>query len=206
MNTQSPAAPPPSSGRRPRLPWAGADKGPQTFNGTPLALLMRLQMQQGSPSRRGADQRQPQHRRLPESFLARRCGWTRCRFRGSAGRVQPGWHCATPWLLTVPRDTPLFLLDLAARRICDAAVRESADIAMAAAREEDGQLRTQPVFCLLHRGCWKACCFHRGGRAKDRPLDRAAQDRDRAVRCKPATTRGPLQHNTLADLHSLETR
>jgi molybdopterin-guanine dinucleotide biosynthesis protein A len=57
-------------------------------------------------------------------------------------------HCETPYLMTVPCDTPLFPLDLAAR-LAEALAREDADIAMAAAREEDGQIRTQPVFCLL---------------------------------------------------------
>jgi molybdopterin-guanine dinucleotide biosynthesis protein A len=56
-------------------------------------------------------------------------------------------HCATDYLATVPCDSPLFPEDLVARL---AARLEEADaeIAMAATRE-DGELRTQPVFCLM---------------------------------------------------------
>ena len=115
-------------------------------------------------------------------------------------------QCATPWLLTVPCDTPLFPLDLAAR-LAKAAVRESADIAMAAAREEDGQLRTQPVFCLLRTELLESLVAFTaaGGRKIDRwtaqhktvivPFDGPGDD-----------PRAFFNANTLADLHSLETR
>ena len=43
-------------------------------------------------------------------------------------------HCPTPWLLTVPCDTPLFPHDLAAR-LAAVAAREGSDIAIAAAPE-----------------------------------------------------------------------
>ena len=64
-----------------------------------------------------------------------------------AGWVAGMEHCATPYMLTVPCDTPGFPLDLA-ERLAQALVREGADIAMAAT-QEDGQLQVQPVFCLL---------------------------------------------------------
>ena len=57
--------------------------------------------------------------------------------------------CETPWLVTVPCDTPLFPADLVAR-LAAAAIAEHAEIAMASGLEE-GQQRTQPVFCLLRR-------------------------------------------------------
>ena len=61
-------------------------------------------------------------------------------------------HCETPYLLTVPCDTPLLPLDLA-NRLAQALAANRAEIAMAAAPEPcpDGRspLRTQPVFCLL---------------------------------------------------------
>ncbi len=61
-------------------------------------------------------------------------------------------HCETPYLLTVPCDTPLFPMDLA-QRLARALESDHADIAMAAAPEvgKNGlvQLRQQPVFCLL---------------------------------------------------------
>jgi len=57
-------------------------------------------------------------------------------------------HGATPWLQTVPCDSPCFPADLVARlaAACDAT---GARVAMAATHE-DGQLQLQPVFCLLH--------------------------------------------------------
>ena len=57
-------------------------------------------------------------------------------------------HCPHPYLLTVPCDTPMFPLNLA-ERLMQALQNQGADIAMAAAPEEDGVLRRQPVFCVL---------------------------------------------------------
>ena len=57
-------------------------------------------------------------------------------------------HCPHPYLLTVPCDTPMFPLNLA-ERLIQALLNQGADIAMAAAPEEDGVLRRQPVFCVL---------------------------------------------------------
>jgi molybdopterin-guanine dinucleotide biosynthesis protein A len=61
-------------------------------------------------------------------------------------------RCETPFLVTVPCDTPLLPLDLVPR-LAAALEAEDADIAMAAAPEvgPDGQVqvRSQPVFCLL---------------------------------------------------------
>ena len=51
-------------------------------------------------------------------------------------------------LLTVPCDSPLFPLDLV-QKLQEALEQENADIAVAAAKEEDGKVRPQPVFCLM---------------------------------------------------------
>ena len=59
-------------------------------------------------------------------------------------------HCKTPYLLTVPCDTPLFPHDLAAR-LADALKPQSTDFAVASALEADGKTRAQPVFCLMGR-------------------------------------------------------
>lgn len=56
-------------------------------------------------------------------------------------------HCETPWLVTVPCDTPNFPTDLVAR-LAQALVQEEAEIAMAATLE-DGRVQVQPVFCLM---------------------------------------------------------
>jgi molybdopterin-guanine dinucleotide biosynthesis protein A len=57
-------------------------------------------------------------------------------------------HCATPYLVTVPCDSPQFPEDLVAR-LADRLDIEGAEIAIAATRE-DGELRLQPVFCLMN--------------------------------------------------------
>ena len=57
-------------------------------------------------------------------------------------------HCATPYLVTVPCDSPQFPEDLVAR-LAERLDMEGAEIAIAATRE-DGKLRLQPVFCLMN--------------------------------------------------------
>lgn len=57
-------------------------------------------------------------------------------------------HCTTPWLLTVPCDSPRFPTDLA-QRLAEALRDDAGDIAMPLAPDSDGQLRPQPVFCLM---------------------------------------------------------
>ena len=56
-------------------------------------------------------------------------------------------HCATPYLATVPCDSPHFPEDLVAR-LAERLDADGAEIAIAATRE-DGELRLQPVFCLM---------------------------------------------------------
>ncbi len=72
-----------------------------------------------------------------------------------AGFLAGLMHCSTPWLLTLPCDSPLFPADLAIR-LAAAATEAGAPLAMAAAPDPDAleggtaPLRTQPVFCLMH--------------------------------------------------------
>jgi molybdopterin-guanine dinucleotide biosynthesis protein A len=56
-------------------------------------------------------------------------------------------HCETPWLATVPCDTPRFPGDLVAQL---AAGLGSAPLAIATTLE-DGRVQRQPVFCLMRR-------------------------------------------------------
>jgi molybdenum cofactor guanylyltransferase len=56
-------------------------------------------------------------------------------------------RCETPYLVTVPCDSPLFPDDLVAR-LAQALEAQAADIAMAATIE-DGKQQVQPVFCLM---------------------------------------------------------
>src|SRR3712207_9540535 len=68
--------------------------------------------------------------------------------------------------VTVPCDTPLFPGDLV-ERLAQAAQREDAEIAMASALEADGQLRTQPVFCLLRRDLMESLVRFTQGRSEE---------------------------------------
>lgn len=138
-----------AGGRGARM--GGVDKGLQAFNGVPLALhaLRRLQPQVGAcliNANRNRDRYQefgvPVHAdTLPD-------------YAGPlAGFAAALAHCSTPYLVTVPCDSPLFPTDLVAR-LADALVHAQADIAMASAPETDDggaapAWRTQPVFCLL---------------------------------------------------------
>lgn len=71
-----------------------------------------------------------------------------------AGLLTGLTHCPTPWLLSVPCDSPLFPLDLAPR-MAASADQQQALIVLAEGPEtgRDGrrQMRSQPVFALLHR-------------------------------------------------------
>jgi molybdopterin-guanine dinucleotide biosynthesis protein A len=74
-------------------------------------------------------------------------------------------RCETPYLVTVPCDSPLFPLDLVAR-LAQALQAHDAEIAMAATRE-DGTLRVQPVFCLMKAGVMESLVrFTQGGQRK----------------------------------------
>ena len=195
-----------AGGRGTRM--GGVDKGLQTFNGTPLALhtLLRLQMQQGGLI---GEVMINANRNLAayEAFGAPVWPDSLPDYAGPLAGFMTGLErCETPFLMTVPCDTPLFPPDLAVR-LADALGRENADIAMAAAREEDGQIRTQPVFCLLRADLLESLVAftHEGGRKIDRwtalnktvtvPFDQPNDD-----------PRAFFNANTLAELHSLETR
>ena len=136
-----------AGGRGARM--GGIDKGLQNFRGLPLALqtLMRLQLQSEAPQEVLINA----NRNLAayESLGAAVWPDTLEGFAGPlAGFLTGLERCETPLLLTVPCDTPLFPLDLI-ERLHSALTAQDAELAMAAAREEDGQVRAQPVFCLL---------------------------------------------------------
>jgi molybdopterin-guanine dinucleotide biosynthesis protein A len=115
-------------------------------------------------------------------------------------------QAGTQWVVTVPCDTPLFPSDLVSR-LAAAAQAQDAEIAMAGAPEQDGQLRTQPVFCLLRRDLLESLVrfTHGGGRKIDAwtalhrtvtvPFDQPGDD-----------PRAFFNANTLAELWDLERR
>lgn len=129
----------------------GIDKGLEPFHGIPLALhaLRRLQPQVGSMLVNAN-----RHLDIYQTFGAPVCPDALADFSGPlAGFLAGMEHCHTPWLLTVPCDTPLFPPDLA-QRLAEAASIHGADMAMATAPDRSNSLpsaaRLQPVFCLLN--------------------------------------------------------
>jgi len=197
-----------AGGRGSRM--GGVDKGLQNFMGLPLALhiLNRLQMSGGV-----GEIMINANRNLAayESFGVPIWPDSLADYAGPlAGFLTGLERCETPYLLTVPCDTPLLPLDLA-QRLAAALEAEHADIAMAAAPEagKDGrmQVRTQPVFCLLRTGLLESLVrfTHDGGRKIDAwtalhktvvvPFD-APGDNPQAF----------FNANTLAELQQLESR
>lgn len=156
-----------AGGRGSRM--GGIDKGLQNFRGLPLALqtLMRLQMQSQPPEEIliNANRNLSAYESLgvpvwPDTIDG---------FAGPlAGFLTGLERCETPLLLTVPCDSPLFPLDLI-ERLWSAMKEQDADLAMAAAPESDGQVRAQPVFCLLKVSLLESLVSftHAGGRKID---------------------------------------
>jgi len=132
-----------AGGRGSRM--GGVDKGLQSHQGMPLALhaLLRLQPQVGAAMVNA-------NRNLAayESMGVPVWPDPLADYPGPLAGLLAGLeHCDTPYLVTVPCDTPNFPEDLVAR-LAAALEAGGADIAMAASLE-DGQMRSQPVFCLL---------------------------------------------------------
>ena len=194
-----------AGGRGTRM--GGVDKGLQLFEGNPLALhaLRRLQPQVAGVAVNA-------NRNLPayEAFDAPVWPDGLADYPGPlAGFLSGLSHCPTPWLLTIPCDTPRFPTDLAERMIEALVDSDDAQIAIASAPEADRQgvvaLRAQPVFCLLPTALLGSLSFFtgQGGRKIDAwtaqhrcvgvPFDRPGDD--------------PIAFanaNTLAELAALE--
>ena len=195
-----------AGGRGSRM--GGVDKGLQSFNGIPLALhaVQRLGLQVGHVLVNA-------NRNLAayESFGVPVWPDGLADYAGPlAGFLTGLERCETPYLLTVPCDSPLFPLDLASR-LAAALADQQADIAMVSAPEAAGPagaaaaLFPQPVFCLLRATLLDSLVrFTRdGGRKIDRwtgqhhtvlvPFDRPGD-----------AANAFFNANTLAELHTLE--
>lgn len=134
-----------AGGRGTRM--GGVDKGLQLHRGQPLArhALERLRTQTGALLV-NANRHLDTYRGWGVSVVPDATG----DFAGPLAGMLAGLEAAqTPWLVTVPCDTPGFPADLVAR-LAAAAQAEGADVAIAVTREADGRLQPQPVFCLLH--------------------------------------------------------
>jgi molybdenum cofactor guanylyltransferase len=139
-----------AGGRGSRM--GGVDKGLQLYNDTPLAkhAIQQLQPQVGSLLI-NANRHLDIYETWGAQFSADVVADELADFAGPlAGFLVGLQHCKTPFLVTVPCDTPRFPADLVAR-LADAMVQNNAEIAMASSPDEEGILRHQPVFCLIRR-------------------------------------------------------
>jgi len=153
-----------AGGRGSRM--GGVDKGLQPYQGRPLVqhALQRLAPQVGTLMI-NANRNLDSYAALGVPVWPDTLGGYPGPLAGLAAGLA---HCRTPYLVSVPCDSPHFPTDLVAR-LAAALAQDEAQIAMAAA-VEDGALRTQPVFCLLQASLLPSLLafLHSGQRKVDR--------------------------------------
>lgn len=186
-----------AGGRGSRM--GGVDKGLQNHLGLPMALhaLMRLQAQVGHAminANRNLAAYESMGVPVWPDALPDHPG-------PLAGFLSALEHCETPYLVTVPCDTPNFPLDLV-QRLADALSEADADIAIAETLEQ-GVPQPQPVFCLMKASLMESLVqFIHGGQRK---IDRwTGQQRSVAVRFDDADAF--FNANTLDELQRLQSR
>jgi molybdopterin-guanine dinucleotide biosynthesis protein A len=153
-----------AGGRGTRM--GGVDKGLQNHLGLPLALhaLMRLQPQVGA-AMINANRNLGAYESMgvpvwPDALPD---------YPGPLAGLLAGLeHCETPWLVSVPCDTPNFPLDLVAR-LAQGAAEADAEVAIAATRE-GGVGGGGGVFCLVKANLLESLVafLHAGERKIDR--------------------------------------
>jgi molybdenum cofactor guanylyltransferase len=185
-----------AGGRGSRM--GGVDKGLQNHQGMPLALhaVLRLGAQVG-PVMVNANRNLAAYESMgvpvwPDALPD---------YPGPlAGFLAGLEQCETPWLVTVPCDTPNFPADLV-QRLADTAAAEGAEIVIAATREADGSVQPQPVFCLLRASLLDSLV--RATHAGERKIDRWAA-RHRLAQTVFDDAGAFFNANTLAELQSLQ--
>jgi molybdopterin-guanine dinucleotide biosynthesis protein A len=114
-----------------------------------------------------------------------------------AGMLAGLTHCSTPYLVTVPCDTPNFPVDLVARLA--EGIAPEGDMATAYTQEPGG-LRAQPVFCLMKASLHDSLsAFIRSGERKT-GLFAAQHHSTRVVFDDPAAFANANTLDELADL------
>jgi molybdopterin-guanine dinucleotide biosynthesis protein A len=184
-----------AGGRGSRM--GGVDKGLQNHHGIPLALhaLLRLQPQVGELMLNA-------NRNLGAYEALGAPVWPDALpdYPGPLAGLMAGLErCETPYLVTVPCDSPNFPPDLVAR-LAHALQTEDADIAMAATREQ-GELRTQPVFCLLRAALMEDLVAYL--QAGERKIDRWT-GRHRVAVVEFDDAAAFFNANTVAELQQLQ--
>jgi len=183
-----------AGGRGARM--GGVDKGLQNHHGMPLAMhaLIRLSPQVGQVlinANRNLGAYEALGVPVWPDVLPDYAG-------PLAGFLTGLEHCETPYLLTVPCDSPMFPDDLA-RRLAQALEAQGAEIALAATREGNA-LRVQPVFCLMKTTLMESLVrFTQEGQRK---IDRWTA-LHRCVEVPFDDARAFFNANTLAELREL---
>ncbi|MES2481623.1 MAG: molybdenum cofactor guanylyltransferase MobA [Pseudomonadota bacterium] len=189
-----------AGGRGTRM--GGVDKGLQNFNGLPLASYAVTRL---APQVSGVMINANRNLAAYEAYGVPVWPDVLPDYAGPlAGFLTGLERCETPYLMTVPCDTPLFPLDMV-ERLAAALAAQDAEIAMVSAPEQDGRLRTQPVFCLLKRELLESLVrFTEGG---GRKIDAwTGQHRTAIVpfNLPGDDPRAFFNANTLAELRQLE--
>lgn len=186
-----------AGGRASRM--GGVDKGLQNYKGVPLAVhaLMRLDPQVGHimiNANRNLGAYESMGRPVWPDALPDYSG-------PLAGFLVGLERCETPYLMTVPCDSPLFPLDLVAR-LAAGLEEADADIAMPKTPGPEGQ-QVQPVYCLMKSGLMESLV--RFTHAGERKIDRwTALHRVAEVPFEDA--HAFANANTLAELQQLQAR
>ena len=133
-----------AGGRGSRM--GNVDKGLQPFRSSTMVehVLARLRPQVG-PLAISANRNLDTYRAFGAPVLTDEMA----DFPGPLAGLETGLrHCTTPYLLTVPCDSPFLPLDLAARLFA-ALQEQDADVAYAATQEAGMLVQPHPVFCLV---------------------------------------------------------
>jgi molybdopterin molybdotransferase len=137
-----------AGGRGSRM--GNVDKGLQRFRSSTMVehVLARLRPQVG-PMAISANRNLDTYRAFDAMVLPDETGDGVESYAGPLAGLEAGLrHCATPYLLAVPCDSPFLPADLASRLF--AALKEAdADVAYAATREPGKRAQPHPVFCLV---------------------------------------------------------
>ena len=184
-----------AGGRGSRM--GGVDKGLQNHNGVPLAMhaLLRLGPQVGElmiNANRNLGAYESMGVPVWPDALPDYAG-------PLAGFLAGLERCETPYLVTVPCDSPLFPEDLVTR-LAEGLQTQNADIAMAATLE-DGKQQVQPVFCLMKAEVMESLVrFTQEGQRK---IDKWTA-LHRVVKVPFDDARAFANANTLAELQQLQ--
>jgi molybdopterin molybdotransferase len=140
-----------AGGRGSRM--GNVDKGLQPFRSSTMVehVLARLRPQVG-PLAISANRNLDTYREFGALVLPDEIANGVEPFPGPLAGLEAGLrHCATPYLLSVPCDSPFVPPDLAARLLA-ALQAADADVAYAATQEPGMRAQPQPVFCLMRAG------------------------------------------------------